>query len=176
MTGRSVPIESTNADASRRALRQKHGGARRAFGRPPKLRLGNEIAVEEAIERLGELQCTLGEVASFLGISRMTLFNRFRDEPELRERYERGRDGGRISLRHLLRWHAERPNASGVNAAIFLARAGDWLDMREQPAASPPRIDAVEKKSPAEILRNLTDDELQQLRQIRMKIERPVAS
>jgi len=174
MTRRGAPIKSANSHTSGEALRENSGEARRVFGRPPKLRLGNAIPVEAAIERLGELQCTLEEVASFLGISRMTLFNRFRDEPELRERYECGRHRGRISLRHLLRWHAERPNASGVNAAIFLARTTDWLDMRERPPTPPRQIEGVEHNTTAEILRSLTDDELLQLRRIRAKLEAPV--
>ncbi len=88
------------------------GGARPGAGR----RAVNINLVE--LEKLCGLQCTDAEVASFFKVSTRTIERR-KKQPAFADAIERGRAGGRLSVRRMLFGQAARGN---VAAAIFLAK------------------------------------------------------
>ncbi len=84
-------------------------------GRPRKL-IADERTLKE-IEGLGRLHATVRECAAFFRVSHQT-FQDFLNRPEVREVYESGQAGGKISLRRLQIRLAEKHPAM----AIFLGK------------------------------------------------------
>ncbi len=82
------------------------------------------------LRKVGMLQCTIEEAASFLGVCERTLHRRLREDPECQEAWEDGRRFGRFSLRRTMWKHAQNPNSSGVQMAIHLSK--HWLGMSEK--------------------------------------------
>jgi len=72
----------------------------------------------DVLEGLGGIQATTKEVAAVLKVSEVTLMASFNRDPLLRERYERGKDHGRASLRRI-QWELAKTNAA---MAIFLGK------------------------------------------------------
>jgi hypothetical protein len=121
----------------------------------------------EAIERLGALQCTQDEAAQFLGVSQPTLTKRFEEQPAFRAAWARGRAVGKMALRRLLWEQAQRPNASGVKAAIHLANNLLWPDEQHTPIR-----DHLDEAAAANerVLAGLSVEELIQLHAIKRKL------
>ncbi len=119
----------------------------------------------EAIERLGAIQCTLDDVACFFSITRPTISKRLREHPELKRAWDYGRAIGKTSLRRLLWDRAKLPNASGVKAAIFLARQLIWCGQDEhlEETISGGNGATRETREPEESLAVLSDEELRVL-------------
>lgn len=88
-------------------------GAKRPRGRPPK-----PIDLE-LLEELAALQCTHAEIASVLKVGRSTLLERMKNEPEIRDAYERGRESGKVSLRRL-QWNSAKQG--NVTMQIWLGK------------------------------------------------------
>ncbi len=78
-----------------------------------------ELAV---LEELAEIQCTQGEMAAVLGISRETLNARIKDTPEVATAINKGQESGKSSLRRL-QWKLAQKN---VGMAIWLGK--QWLN------------------------------------------------
>ena len=131
------------------------GGARPGSGR----RAVNINLVE--LEKLCGLQCTDAEVASFFKVSTRTIERR-KKQPAFAEAMERGRAGGRLSVRRMLFGQAAKGN---VAAAIFLSKNllgyRDVVNTEHSGLAGGP-IQIAAKPN----LSQLTDEELQQLRAI----------
>jgi hypothetical protein len=78
----------------------------------------------EELERLGRLNCTLAEAASFFKCSKRTV-QRYLEQPELKEAWAQGRRFGRLSLRRIQWRHANGTGASAVQMTIHLSK--HWL-------------------------------------------------
>jgi hypothetical protein len=89
-----------------------HGGKRSGAGRKTV-----QIDLEE-LEKLCRLQCTDEELAAHWGVSVRTIERR-RKQAAFREKMERGRAIGRISVRRMLFSQAAKGNTA---ASIFLAK------------------------------------------------------
>lgn len=64
----------------------------------------------EAVEKLAHIQCTYGEIASFLGCS----VDRLKRDEEFITRYKKGAEGGRMSLRRYQFKLAEKNTAMAI--------------------------------------------------------------
>ena len=125
----------------------------------------------ELIARLSELSCTVGEAALFFRVTEKEFRARLLSDEALLESWNRARAVGKIGLRRLIRWHAERPNGSGVVAALALAReelgfkgtgyGGTVLGDQEKAQAIP--------RQPVDYSR-LTTEELEILYRIQQKL------
>ena len=100
----------------------------RESGHPTRKKLapGGKISNLQAIERLGALQATIDEASCFFGVTQPTFSKRLREHPEMRAAWSRGQAIGQMSLRRLVWDRALQPNASGVRAALFLAKQLIW--------------------------------------------------
>ena len=71
------------------------------------------------LEKLGALQCTYADLASFFDCSEVTIKRRMaEDDGKFRERFERGQGKGRISLRRTQWRHTDK----SVPMSIFLGK------------------------------------------------------
>ena len=104
-------------------MRPKAKGERKAGLKFPP---NGVISTAEAVERLGELSATVDEVAIFFNCSQPVVSQRFRENPELRQAYDRGKTLSQISLRWLLFNKAKRPDGAGCAAALYLGRMLLW--------------------------------------------------
>lgn len=77
------------------------------------------------IERLGALQCTENEAASWLKLRRTAFRKLLQTDPQVREAWERGKDRGCLSLRRK-QFRLAKTNAT---MAIFLGK--NYLKQRE---------------------------------------------
>lgn len=68
----------------------------------------------DAVEKLAHIQCTYGEIASFLGCS----VDRLKRDEEFITRYKKGAEGGKMSLRRMQFKLAEK----NTSMAIFLGK------------------------------------------------------
>lgn len=84
-------------------IKKKHPGGRPKF-----------IVDYETVEKLAHIQCTYGEIASFLGCS----VDRLKKDEEFISRYKKGAEGGRTSLRRMQFKLAEK----NTSMAIFLGK------------------------------------------------------
>ncbi len=134
------------------------GGARPGAGR----RAVNINLVE--LEKLCGLQCTDAEVASFFKVSTRTIERR-KKQPAFADAMERGRAGGRLSVRRMLFGQAAKGN---VAAAIFLSK--NLLGYKDfvTNELSGPNGNPIEVERKPD-LTQLTDEELLQLRTIAEK-------
>lgn len=64
----------------------------------------------DAVEKLAHIQCTYGEIASFLGCS----VDRLKRDEEFITRYKKGAEGGRMSLRRYQFKLAEKNTAMAI--------------------------------------------------------------
>ena len=64
----------------------------------------------DTVEKLAHIQCTYGEIASFLGCS----VDRLKRDEEFITRYKKGAEGGRMSLRRYQFKLAEKSNGNMV--------------------------------------------------------------
>lgn len=83
-----------------------------------------EVKVAE-VKKLGTLQCTDREAAAFLGIRYNTFKNLLRDDPKVREAWDRGKYLGLISLRR----KQFRLASKSSTMAIFLGK--QYLGQRD---------------------------------------------
>jgi hypothetical protein len=89
-----------------------HGGKRHGAGR-------KTIHIDQdELEKLCRLQCTDEELAAYFGVGVRTIERRGK-QPAFREKMERGRATGRISVRRMLFSQAAKGNTA---ASIFLAK------------------------------------------------------
>ena len=126
----------------------------------------------ELVARLSELSCSVHEAALFFRVTEKEVRARLLSDDALLEAWNRARAVGKIALRRLIRWHAERPNGSGVVAALALAREelgfkgsgnyGESLSGDHEKAQSAPR--------PAYDYSRLSLEELEQLHRIQQKL------
>lgn len=77
----------------------------------------------DTVEKLAHIQCTYGEIASFLGCS----VDRLKRDPEFITRYKKGAEGGRMSLRRTQFKLAEK----NTSMAIFLGK--QYLGQKDTP-------------------------------------------
>ncbi len=118
------------------------------------------------LEKLSMLHCTDEDLAAWFGVSTRTIEKR-RKNPEFAAVTARGRAKGRISVRR-----SQMKGMEGGHAGMGIWLGKQWLGQREggpsesagnaaQPPEMPGRID----------LSQLTDDELDQLRPLVLKIQ-----
>lgn len=158
--------------------RRRSGAAQTAtdlgIDRPPRQKLasGDKIGVLRAIERLGAIQCTLDEAAYFFGVSQPTLSKQLRERPKLRAAWHRGRAVGKMALRRLLCSRAKRPDASGLKAALFLARQIIWVERDDRLEETASKGDGAigKAREPAVSLAALSDKEVRTLSAIQKKL------
>lgn len=79
----------------------------------------------EDIRRLGALQCTEKEAASFFGISKKRFLKIIEDMPEVREEWERGQDSGKISLRR------KQFRLAGISSAMAIHLGKNLLNQKD---------------------------------------------
>ena len=79
------------------------------------------------VEALAALQCTMEEIASGLGISRMTLHRRREEDPAIDTAIEKGRELGTRSLRRL---QYEAAKGGNVTMQIWLGK--QWLKQTDK--------------------------------------------
>lgn len=70
---------------------------------------------------LAEIQCTVEEAASVLGVSKRLLLRRFEDA-DIKEIWESGQAVGKVAVRRQMYRHMKMANSAGVQAAIHLAK------------------------------------------------------
>lgn len=79
----------------------------------------------EQVKGLGRLQCLPREAAAFLNI-RVDTFNRLlRDDPKMKEAWEKGKALGCISLRR------KQARLAGTNAAMSIFLGKQWLGQKD---------------------------------------------
>lgn len=93
-------------------------------GGRPKLLNANEVTLKQ-LRGLGQIQATVREGAAFFGVSLVT-FEKFLDEPGVREAFEEGKGNGRISLRRKQFQLAEK------NAAMAIWLGKQYLEQRDR--------------------------------------------
>lgn len=64
------------------------------------------------VERAAAIGCSVPEIAALLGIGETTLNDRMRNDAETREAVERGRSGGKVTLRRA-QWHLAVDEGNG---------------------------------------------------------------
>ena len=87
-------------------------------GRPP-----SDIPAAQ-LEGLARLNATIEEAAAFFKVSKRTLLRHLKKK-EMAEAWERGKQGGRLSLRRLQWQHANGTGSSAVQMTIHLSK--HWL-------------------------------------------------
>lgn len=93
--------------------------------RSPKQDTGQAIVLDIAtVRKIAVLQPTIEEAAAFFDLAARTMKRKLR-QPGFKEAWAAGRFDGRMSLRRMMFIHAQRPNSSGVAAAIHLSK--HWL-------------------------------------------------
>jgi hypothetical protein len=138
------------------------GGFRPNSGRRP-----IEIDLVE-LEKLCALHCTDEEIASFFGVSTRTIENR-RKQRGFAEVMKRGRAKGRISVRRSQMKLLEAGNSTmGIWLGKLLLGQREVVTNELTGSAGGP-IGIASKTD----LSRLTDDELQQLRELAIKIKSP---
>lgn len=78
----------------------------------------------EDLEKLAALQCTVEELAAFFRVSKPTMISRLKED-EYREAWERGKEGGKASLRRHQFALAEK------NAAMAIFLGKQYLDQKD---------------------------------------------
>jgi len=81
----------------------------------------------EQVEKLAQLQCTVREISSFIGVSTKTLYNKF-NRNKLKEVVARGNDAGKISLRRA-QWKAALQHG---NVQMLKHLGENYLDQSEK--------------------------------------------
>jgi len=99
----------------------RHPNHKAGTGRP---RLNINL---EDVEKLGEMQCTLPEIADFLRVSQSTVEKRRAQDPEFAEALDRGYALGRISVR---RKQMQMLEANNSTMAVWLGK--QLLGQRER--------------------------------------------
>lgn len=122
-----------------------HGG-----GKPYKL-----IDIEVA-KRAASLMCTNNEIATICGIAHSTFYEHLKNQPELAEALEEGRDRARVSLRRV---QYEAAMSGNTTMQIWLGK--QWLGQkdRHELAGDPDRPLSYVVRVPAPI-----EDDLEWLR------------
>jgi hypothetical protein len=92
-------------------------------GRKPSLVADDKTIA--TIEGLAKIQCTQGEAAAVLGVSRDTLHNFFTANPSVRERWDNGLEGGKASLRR------NQFKLSETNATMCIWLGKQYLGQRD---------------------------------------------
>lgn len=113
----------------------------------PKILHADEPTLKQ-LRGLGQIQATVREGAAFFGVSLVT-FEKFLNEPGVRDAFEDGKSLGRISLRRTQIRLAEK-NAA---AAIFLGK--NYLGQTDRQEVSGPNGGAIRVD-----LSHLTDQEI----------------
>ena len=120
------------------------------------------------IRKLGALQCTEKEIASFLGIG----LKRFRklciQLPEIMEAYEEGQDSGKVSLRR------KQFRLAGINASMAIHLGKNILGQKDSVSHEHTGKDG----GPIETmdLSQLSKDDRAKLREIIERSSKPAAS
>lgn len=118
------------------------------------------IQIDE-VRRLGALQCTVKELASFFGCTKKRMQEILDTMPEVKKAYEEGMDGGKISLRR----KQFRLASTNASMAIFLGK-----QMLEQEDVNTTELTGPGGGPIENIdLTKLTSDERNQLRQLFLK-------
>jgi hypothetical protein len=86
------------------------------IGRPP-------VKIDaDNLRKLSALRCSVEEAATFFRTVKRTLLRRLKEDPELKEAWENGKNEGRIALRRLQWRHAQTPGSAGVQMTIHLSK------------------------------------------------------
>lgn len=80
------------------------------------------------VEKLAHIQCTYGEIASFLGCS----VDRLKRDEEFITRYKKGAEGGRMSLRRYQFKLAEKNTAMAIWLGKQYLGQRDNLDINQE--------------------------------------------
>lgn len=115
---------------------------------------------------------TKAEAATYFGVALSTFKEKLKI-PVLEQAWEDGVNEGRTALRRLLWTHAQMKNSAGVTAALNLAKF--WLGWSEGALkrGENPDIESTEgaaREFKAELLKNLSPEELAQLELIARKL------
>ena len=89
---------------------------RPSAGRPPSI-VADDKTLRE-LEALAKIQCTQAEAAAVLGVTRQTLNEFLGREPDARERWNKGLDSGKASLRR----NQFRMSETNATMAIWLGK------------------------------------------------------
>jgi hypothetical protein len=81
------------------------------------------------LEKLGALQPTVEEVASFFGVSKRTMIEKLKVE-ETKLALERGKNLGKLNLRRTQLRHAQGTGSGAVNMSIHLGK--HWLGQTDK--------------------------------------------
>jgi hypothetical protein len=110
-------------------------------GRPPALVADDKTL--SIIENLARIQCTQGEAAGVLSVSRDTLHNFFLANPQARGRWDRGLEGGKASIRR------NQFKLCETNATMAIWLGKQYLGQRDH--------NTVEMNGTVEVRRDFTD-------------------
>jgi hypothetical protein len=113
--------------------------------RPPPFSEGRPKAEIDlgVVEELAAIGCTIEEIAAVCRVCVRTLYRRKADDSEFAEALERGKLGGKASLRRMLFVSANRGN---IAAQIFLSKQKDWLGYADKLEQSGPDGGPVQHK------------------------------
>lgn len=98
---------------------------KRPRGRPPSIVIDEKTL--EQIKSLGGLQCTQGEAAAILKISRSKFESLLGTNTKVREAWEEGREYGRGSLRRM-----QYENAKNGNVSMQIWLGKQWLGQKDK--------------------------------------------
>lgn len=79
------------------------------------------------VERAASIGCTNNEMAALLGVAHSTFYERLKQDPELQEVIDRGRETGKASLRRT-QWAV----AESGNPTMLIWLGKQWLDQKDK--------------------------------------------
>lgn len=100
-------------------------------------KIANDARTKATLRKLGEWGCTRDEAASWLEVSRPTLWKFLNENPDCAEEFEAALDRAKVNLRRL-QWRG----AQSGNATMLIWLGKQWLKQYDQP----PKEDEVTKE------------------------------
>lgn len=97
-----------------------------------------ELEIDK-IRGMAKLGCTDKQIAAVMGVHVTTLKRRMKEEPELADAIEQGRELGVVELRQLLKRHSEGEGGPAVNATIH--RTKIEMGFSDRPSDSKHTVD-----------------------------------
>lgn len=104
---------------------KKASEPKRKAGRPPSIVVDEKML--EQVKMIAGLQCSQGEAAVILKISRSTFEGLLRNNEKVRQSWDDGKDSGKASLRRL---QFENAKAGNTSMQIWLGK--QWLGQKDK--------------------------------------------